>query len=220
MLQGIEGLQLHGHLTTDAIRGCVYCKELHYSASCERVQNLVQRKEILMKERRCLKCLAPGHIASSCQNEKVCRHCKQRGHHQSICPTLSPCDSSERKRNQPEGDITNTTTTNTVRNKGTVLLQTVKGIAFNEDNSKSSHVRILFDNGSQQSYITSNLKSKLIWSLWKLRHYTWAPLEWIHFKGKAANSLDSDLKIMLVKKPKLTPWVIPLFAHHCLPRLK
>ena len=58
MLQGIEGLQLHGHLTTDAIRGCVYCKELHYSASCERVQNLVQRKEILMKERRCLKCLA------------------------------------------------------------------------------------------------------------------------------------------------------------------
>ena len=117
---------------------CVYCKELHYSASCERVQNLVQRKEILMKERRCLKCLAPGHIASSCQNEKVCRHCKQRGHHQSICPTLSPCDSSERKRNQPEGDITNTTTTNTVRNKGTVLLQTAKGIAFNEDNSKSS----------------------------------------------------------------------------------
>ena len=127
----------------------------------KKVQNLVQRKEILMKERRSLKCLAPGHIASSCQNEKVCRHCKQRGHHQSICPTLSPCDSSEKKRNQPEGDITNTTTTNTVRNKGTVLLQTAKGIAFNEDNSKSSHVRILFDNGSQRSYITGNLKSKL-----------------------------------------------------------
>jgi len=27
-----------------------------------------------MKERRCLKCLASGHILSSCQNEKVCRH--------------------------------------------------------------------------------------------------------------------------------------------------
>ena len=33
---------------------CVYCHELHYSASCEKVQNLVQRKEILMKERRTL----------------------------------------------------------------------------------------------------------------------------------------------------------------------
>ena len=41
------------------------------------------------------------------------------------------------------------------------LPQTAKGIAFNEDNSKSSHVRILFDNGSQRSYITGNLKSKL-----------------------------------------------------------
>ena len=139
---------------------CVYCQELHYSASYEKVQNLVQRKEILMKERRRLKGLAPGHIASSCQNEKVCRHCKQGGHHQSS--TLSPCDRNERKSNQPEGDINNTTTTNTVTNKGTVLLQRAKpSIAFNKDNSKSSHVRILFDNGSQRSYITSNVKSKL-----------------------------------------------------------
>jgi len=138
----------------------VYCKELHYSASCEKVQNLAQRKEILMKERRRLKCLAPGHIASSRQNEKVFRHCKQGGHHQSS--TLLPSDRSEKKSNQPEGDINNTTTTNTVRNKGTVLLQTAKPrIAFNADNSKSSHVRILFDNGRQRSYITSNVKSTL-----------------------------------------------------------
>ena len=121
----------------------------------EKVQNLVQRKEMLMKERRCLKCLAPGHIASSSQNEKVCRHCKQRSHHQSIFPTLLPCES-----NQPEGDINNTTTTNTVRNKGTVVFQIAKGIAFNEENSKSSYVRILFDNGSQCNYILKcNLKS-------------------------------------------------------------
>ena len=113
---------------------CVYCKELHYSASCGKAQNLVQRKEILMKEGRCLKCLAPGHIASSCQIEKVCHHCKQRGHHQSIFPTLSACDSGEKKGNQPEGDINNTTATNIFRNKGTVLL-TAKAIAFNEDNS-------------------------------------------------------------------------------------
>ena len=112
-----------------------------------------------MKERRCLKCLAPGHIASSCQNEKVCRQCKQRSHHQSICLTLSACDSREKKSNQPEGGITNTT--NTVTSKGTVLLQAAKGIAFDENNWKSSHVPILFDNGSQRSYITNNLKSKL-----------------------------------------------------------
>ena len=196
---------------------CVYCKELHYSASCERVQNLVQRKEILMKERRCLKCLAPGHIASSCQNEKVCRHCKQRGHHQSICLTLSPCDRSGKKSNQPEGDINNTTTTNTVTNKGTVLLQRAKpSIAFNEDNWKSSHVRILFDNGSQRSYITSNLKSKLNLKPMKI--------ETLHFNTFGGNSFQKQscelIRLRLTKKSKLTRWVILLSAHLCLQRLK
>lgn len=66
-------------------------------------------------------------------------------------------------KDQPasEKEIGNITTTNTVRNKGTVLLQTAKATAFNEDNLKSSLLRILFDSGSQRSYITSNLKSRL-----------------------------------------------------------
>ena len=66
-------------------------------------------------------------------------------------------------KDQPasEKEIGNITTTNTVRNKGKVLLQTAKATAFNEDNLKSSLLRILFDSGSQRSYITSNLKSRL-----------------------------------------------------------
>ena len=180
---------------------CVYCKELHYSASCEKVQNLVQRKEILMKERRSLKCLVPGQIASSCQNEKVCRHCKQRGHHQSICLTLSPCDRSEKKSNQPEGDIDNTTTTNNVRNKGKVVLQTAKpSIAFNEDNWKSSHVRILFDNGNQRSYITSNVKSKL-----NLKPMKTETLHLNTFGGNwSCELVRLRVAIMLVKKTEIT----------------
>ena len=56
------------------------------------------------------------------------------------------------------------------------LPQTAKGIAFNEDISKSSHVRILFDNRSQRSYITSNkqFEVKVEFEAYekKLRHYT------------------------------------------------
>ena len=116
---------------------CAYCKEYHYSASCERVKDPNQRKEILVKERRCLNCLRPGHVDSVCKNPKVCRHCGER-HHQSICPTLSNSRNDERPTiNTPEKEIANVTTTNTVRNKGTVLLQTAKAMAFNEDNSKS-----------------------------------------------------------------------------------
>lgn len=100
---------------------CAYCKGNHYSASCEKVQDLQQRKEILLKERRCLNCLRPGHVASVCKNSKVCRHCGER-HHQLICPTPSNPRSEEKPTTSPpEGEFSNTTTTNTIRNKGRVL---------------------------------------------------------------------------------------------------
>ena len=45
--------------------------------------------------------------------------------------------------------------------RGTVLVQTASGIARNEDGTKPTRVKILFDNGSQRSYVTDNLKSRL-----------------------------------------------------------
>ena len=46
-------------------------------------------------------------------------------------------------------------------NKGKVLLQAAEAQAYNEDGSTSVKVRILFDNGSQRTYITNNLQRKL-----------------------------------------------------------
>ena len=51
-----------------------------------------------------------------------------------------------------------TTSTNA---KGQVMLQTATAIATNEDGSKTAKVKILFDSGSQRSYITNSLKSRL-----------------------------------------------------------
>ena len=53
------------------------------------------------------------------------------------------------------------TTTASSGSKGTVLLQTASAIARNEDSTKSTRVKILFDNGSERSYVTDNLKSRL-----------------------------------------------------------
>ena len=53
------------------------------------------------------------------------------------------------------------TTTTSTDVKGKVMLQTATAIATNEDGCKSVRVKILFDNGSQRSYITNSLKSKL-----------------------------------------------------------
>ena len=42
-----------------------------------------------------------------------------------------------------------------------VLLQTARALALNEDGRRSSNVRVLFDTGSQRSYITDNLTDRL-----------------------------------------------------------
>ena len=45
---------------------CVYCKAEHYSASCETVNTVPPRIEILKKGGRCFICLARGHRTTQC----------------------------------------------------------------------------------------------------------------------------------------------------------
>ena len=58
-------------------------------------------------------------------------------------------------------ELPQATATASSGSKGTVLLQTASAIARNEDSAKSTRVKFLFDNGSQRSYVTDNLKSRL-----------------------------------------------------------
>ena len=53
------------------------------------------------------------------------------------------------------------TTTTTAKVKGNILLQTVRAEAFNQETNKSKSVQILLDSGSQRTYITDSLKSRL-----------------------------------------------------------
>lgn len=57
--------------------------------------------------------------------------------------------------------IPRSTTIASSGSRGTVLLQTASAIPRNVDGTKSTRVKMLFDNGSQRSYVTDNLKSGL-----------------------------------------------------------
>ena len=70
-------------------------------------------------------------------------------------------DQGKPKQNEVPTEEMKTTTTVSNKAKGTVLLQTAKAMAVNDVNSKTAQVRILLDTGSQRTYITSRLKSKL-----------------------------------------------------------
>ena len=149
---------------------CVYCGGSHYSESCKDVIDPNARFEILKRDRRCFVCLKPDHQSTSCN--KNCRRCRSN-HHQSICrqtvpkPSDSSAPSNQNLHETRNSTLVNidtensqpseTTTTASSATKGTVLLQTTSAIARNEDGSKSTRVKILFDSGSQRSYVTESL---------------------------------------------------------------
>ena len=137
-------------------RKCVYCGEDHYSASCEKVKDVSTRKDLIKRDGRCFICLAKGHRAAQCRSMKRCRKCNNR-HHQSLCE-MTTQGSSETQ--QTEEDTTDSSMTTSTRSKKVVLLQTAQAYAH-ASNGEMVPVRILFDNGSQRSYLTNSLKIRL-----------------------------------------------------------
>ena len=150
---------------------CVYCSEMHFSASRPKITDMCSRKAILKRDKRCFTCLRKKHNSEQC--DKSCRKCNRK-HHQSICPEQtinSPRNASKpphpasgeqnNKAVENAGTTTATTTSENANPKHRVLLQTATAIATNDEGTKSTTIRLLFDNGSQRSYITNSLRSRL-----------------------------------------------------------
>ena len=158
-------------VTSEGKIRCVYCNGEHYSASCETVDDSNKRKDILRKAGRCFVCLKTNHMSKNCVSPRNCRHCNNR-HHQSICDRTPKSHVNQKalggseKENSSKDDSKNpenvtTGTTNTSTNRHTVLLQTARAVAFDENSNRSTPVRVLFDNGSQRSYVTDSLRARL-----------------------------------------------------------
>ena len=150
---------------------CVYCSEMHFSTSCQKITDINARKIILKRDKRCFTCLKKGHNAEQC--DKSCRKCKRR-HNQSICPeqtinsprnTTKPPHYESGEQSARDNEISSTTTATTTSENANVehrvLLQTATAIATNEEGTKSTTIRLLFDDGSQRSNVTDSLQSRL-----------------------------------------------------------
>jgi len=154
---------------------CCYCQQPHMSTDCTSVTNLGTRKQILRTSGRCFNCLRKGHIGRSCRSSSKCQKCKGR-HHTSICERqgteqtrrplslAQPPDTKQMSLNADAPSYTPTQTTNTFCSdrRKTVLLQTARSIVHNPSNPQTLiEVCLLFDSGSQKSYITERAKSLL-----------------------------------------------------------
>ena len=136
------------------IPNCVFCRGKHYSANCEKIQQRKDRLDILKRDKRCFRCLKGGHISRNC--DRKCRNCNGF-HHQSICDKEME---REKKQEDKQEESESVTAASTVKRKR-ILLQTARTFAFKDSDENKVPVRILFDSGSQNSYVTNELKDRL-----------------------------------------------------------
>lgn len=120
---------------------------------CTSVKDVKERRAILLRGGRCFNCLRPHHHAKECDSHKKCRYCHKK-HHQSICEKCPPI---EPLKPLEEVIHTSANTSNIAKGQGLVLLQTARAVASAKEGGISVKVRILFDTGSQRSYVTEAL---------------------------------------------------------------
>ena len=140
------------------------------SASCPKVTSSQERKEALQRSGRRFNCLKTNHKSRDCDSRKTCRYC-HRKHHQSICSQANSQNNKTTSQNLGHNEAsqssyvmptnTTTTTTNSIKKRQTVLLQTAQAMASSDVDGSSIPVRVLFDSGSQLSYITERLQDQL-----------------------------------------------------------
>jgi len=133
---------------------CYFCDGEHYSDSCQNITDVKERKSRLIEQRRCFVCLRQNHVSKNCKSNMRCRKCNRR-HHTSIC------DPPKEQESQKQESRTSQTLTTAGKEKTNVLLQTATAYAFGDEKDNKIQVNILFDGGSQKSYIAEDLKKRL-----------------------------------------------------------
>ena len=157
---------------------CAFCNQAHQSTMCPIITDPRVRREALKRAEKCYNCLRPGHLSRSCQSKATCFTCGLR-HHSSICSQnmmgkgiaqasstnamipLSPQPGAGLPSNT-ENNQSKPVTTAFINQKSGVLLQTASAAICRPDKPEASvQARILFDSGSQKSYVSQRLKEAL-----------------------------------------------------------
>lgn len=220
------------HLTTEAlvtgckeprsqnsfktIPPCRFCNEQHWSDECQRYPNLEARKQKI--KGCCNICLKPNHRTNECVLTRTCHYCgRANAHHRSLCPKrfssiqLVPAHLADELLEQ---EVTETKQqdveeTALISSGEMVLMQTAKSHTKNPCTGIQESVRILFDSGSQRTYITENLAKKLNLKLGKVNE-----IALVTFGSEKAQNIKTPSTVLELQLRdgtffKLTANVIP-----------
>ena len=155
-------------LYTEARNACIYCnKDDHYASKCTTVSSPESRKAILRRKGRCFIGLDSGHVAKDCTSTYVCRKCKKGKHHISICrsapinPPVDPPKEKKKEEKKDSGEGSKEFVGHASCNKNGILLQTARVDVSAVDDNEQVCTRVLFDSGSQRSYISEKVRNRL-----------------------------------------------------------
>ena len=116
-----------------------------------------------------------GHKASECRSKDRCKNCNGGYHHTSICDKQVVEELPAVEQTSSKIVVQEATATSVHASSGAkIALQTAQGYVT-ADNSKSIKCRIMFDSGSQRSYITTELANML--------NSTPKKVEWLQIQG-------------------------------------
>ena len=136
-----------------------YHKQLkkHCVFSLISVTEPAAQKEILKQNENCFICFDFGHVVKNCNWDYRCKKCNGK-RNVSIC-TFSNNQGDRFNSNDENGE--NSSSKNLATNSGSILLQTAYTKGSNFSTQKEAKVCVLFDTGSQRSYISDELRNYL-----------------------------------------------------------
>ena len=128
-----------------------FCLGGHKHEDCQKVKNVSERKQLLIKFGHCFSCIRKGHLSKDCRANLTCKFCKGK-HHSSICSAESPgeggASESEPSNVESVGNSMHIETGNSV------ALQTAQAQEAGKGNAR---IRVLFDTASHTSFVTAHV---------------------------------------------------------------
>ena len=146
------------------LKPCICCDGKHRHNKCSKVKTTKERRTILAQKNECLNCLRSGHTRYQCRSKGRCLNCRLK-HHTSICEPSEPNRESSKRTEKQEDpqNSKNVTSAMTALARTTTHTNTLMQTALVTASGPTARcqARILFDTGSQKTFITQYLKNKL-----------------------------------------------------------
>uniref|UniRef100_A0A5S6QFZ2 CCHC-type domain-containing protein n=1 Tax=Trichuris muris TaxID=70415 RepID=A0A5S6QFZ2_TRIMR len=156
------------HATVESRRrACRYCKKDHDLLECSRFLNSSpkERWKTVNGHGACYCCLKIGHLARDCKRRSMCKEAAcDKFHHELLhIPPKAVTALSPTRPSQSTNDLHEAVVQvgfSSMRSKERVFLQTAQGILKGGDDGRST-VMVLFDVGSQRSFIRKDIAESL-----------------------------------------------------------